>query len=187
MRPRTHVLLILLTAAAALGVGFLAHRWQIARAVTPHLGEVVLDALNVSLADGDGHMHSVAEWRGKVLLLNFWATWCPPCREEIPLLNALQSRWSAQGAQIIGVALDEAGAVREFTRQTPLAYPSLIGGDDGAKLAERLGNRLGVLPFTVVIDATGKVAGQHLGEMHAQDAEDLLRPLLETQGGGNSR
>lgn len=180
MRSRTHVLLILLTAAAALGTGVLAHRWQIERAVSPHLGEPVADALNVSLADADGRMHSLSEWRGKVLLLNFWATWCPPCREEIPMLNALQTQWGGQGVQVIGVALDDAAEVREFMRRTPLAYPSLIGGDDGAKLAERLGDLLGVLPFTVVVDATGKVAGQHLGEMNAEDAEDLLRPLLDS-------
>jgi thiol-disulfide isomerase/thioredoxin len=179
MRPRTHVLLILLTAAAALGTGFLAHRWQIERAVTPHEGEMVADALNISLADSDGRMHSLAEWRGRVLVINFWATWCPPCREEIPMLNALQTRWGGKGAQVVGIALDATDAVREFTRQTPLAYPSLIGGNEGARLAERLGDLMGVLPFTVVVDAAGKVAGQHLGEMSAGDAEDLLRPLLD--------
>ena len=177
MRRRTHVLLILLTAAAALGTGLLAHRWQIGRAVTPHQGETVAEIWNVSLADADGRLHSLTEWRGKVLVINFWATWCPPCREEIPMLNALQTRWGGKGVQVVGIALDEAAEVREFMRQTPLAYPSLMGGDDGAKLVERLGNLLGVLPFTVVVDATGKVAGQHLGEMDAQDTEGLLRPL----------
>lgn len=103
------------------------------------------------------------------------------------MLNALQARWGDRGVQVIGIALDEASAVREFMQRTPLAYPSLIGSNDGAKLAERLGNLLGVLPFSVVIDSTGKVAGQHLGEMNPEDAEDLLRPLLDSPGGGNSR
>ena len=97
------------------------------------------------------------------------------------MLNALQTQWGGQGVQVIGVALDDAADVREFMRQTPLVYPSLIGGDDGAQLAERLGDLLGVLPFTVVVDATGKVAGQHLGEMNAKDAEGLLRPLLDSR------
>lgn len=174
MRPRTHVLLILLVAAAALGTGFLAHRWQVGRPVVPHQGESVADAMNIELPDGDGHPHALAEWRGKVLLINFWATWCPPCRDEIPLLNTLQERWGERGVQVVGVALDEAAEVGKFVRQTPLAYPSLVGGGEGVRLAERLGNLLGVLPFTVVVDRAGRVAGQHLGELSVADAEDLL-------------
>ncbi len=92
-----------------------------------------------SLADVDGQAHLFSAWRGKTLVVNFWATWCPPCREELPTFSRLQDRYGKQGVQFVGIALDVADSVRAFARQHPVSYPLLIGGSIGVELARQIG------------------------------------------------
>ena len=128
-----------------------------------------------ALPDLDGRIQALKQWRGKVLVVNYWATWCTPCRDEMPMFSALQTRYAARGVQFVGIADDEADKVREFVRQTPVTYPLLIGGIDTFGITADLGNAAMGLPFTIVLDRDGKLHASALGRMH----EDALIRLLD--------
>ena len=107
----------------------------------------------------------IAAFRGKPLLLNFWATWCPPCIEELPLLNRFYNQNSAKGWQVLGLAVDQATAVRSFLERRPLDFPTGMAGLGGVDLSKSLGNLSGGLPFTVVIGAKGNVLNRKMGRV----------------------
>ena len=130
------------------------------------------------LLDLDGEAFTLADFSGDYVLLNFWATWCPPCREEIPLLVAAQSRYRAQGLQIVGIAVDTAEAVAGFHAQTPFNFPSLLGGDDALRLIGDYGNAAGVLPYSVLISPDGTVLARHRGAFNADSLSTLLAKSL---------
>jgi thiol-disulfide isomerase/thioredoxin len=134
--------------------------------------------INFTLPELDGKKHSLEEWRGKVIVLNFWATWCPPCREEIPLLVNLQKTRAASGLQVISVAIDNKTAVMLYRQSAGINYPILMGGDDAFDLVARYGNRMGSLPFTVIIDRSGAIAVRKLGAFTKNELESLVEPLI---------
>ncbi len=139
------------------------------------------DVIEFALPDLEGKTRQLSEWRGKVVVLNFWATWCPPCRDEIPLFIALQKKHQAQGLQIIGVAIDRLDAVQAYRQSVGMNYPSLIGDDDAMQVMARYGNASGSLPFTVVIDPNGHALAHKLGEFRDVDFENLVEPLLSSK------
>lgn len=136
------------------------------------------DVVDFELPNPEGKRYSLSKWRGKVVLVNFWASWCAPCREEIPLLVDVQKRYGRQGLQIIGVAIDERDSVVDFRNDIPMNYPTLIGQDDAIAVMERLGNRFGTLPFSVTINRTGQVATRKLGVYQRPELESLLKSML---------
>jgi thiol-disulfide isomerase/thioredoxin len=136
------------------------------------------EIISFTLPDLDGRKHSIEEWRGKVIVLNFWATWCPPCREEIPLLIALQKKRAAEGLQVVSVAIDNETAVRPYRQSAGINYPVLMGGDEALDLVARYGNRMGSLPFTVIIDRRGAIAARKLGAFTRNELESLVEPLI---------
>lgn len=131
-----------------------------------------------SLPDVNGHKQHVSQWDGKVLLVNFWATWCPPCREEIPDFIALQEEYGEQGLQIIGIALDDTDAVAKFAKAMGMNYPVLVQEGVSTKLVAAYGNPSGVLPFTAVVDREGIIRGAHRGLLHPEKAVQLFGPYL---------
>jgi len=133
------------------------------------------------LHDLAGTPHSLAEWRGKVVVLNFWATWCPPCREEMPEFSRLQQELGGQGLQFVGAAIDDPEEVRTFLKDNPINYPILLGDERVQHWADQLGNHLSVLPFSVVFDRTGQPVATHTGGFERQQVLDIVRPLLETR------
>ena len=133
--------------------------------------------LGLVLPDADGRQQAMAQWRGKVLVVNFWAAWCAPCREEMPQFVRIQARDANKGVQFVGIAVDDAAKVRDFAREIGLNYPSLIGGFGAIELSKSLGNRLSALPFTVVLDRDGRVALTHLGPLAPEKLDQLLGRL----------
>jgi thiol-disulfide isomerase/thioredoxin len=111
--------------------------------------------MSAPLADLEGKSLTINQWRGRVLVVNFWATWCTPCREEIPLFVRLQEKHRARGLQFIGIAIDQRDKVETFARDFGMNYPVLLGGMNTVELSRQAGNRLGALPFTIVIDRSG--------------------------------
>jgi thiol-disulfide isomerase/thioredoxin len=128
----------------------------------------------------DGRPTSLAEWQGRILVLNFWATWCPPCREEIPSFMRIARAFAAKGVQFVGIAIDERERVVEFVRATRLDYPILLAESDGMALAARAGNVRQALPYTALVDRAGQIVRTRLG---VYPADALQRALGELSSG----
>lgn len=128
--------------------------------------------------DLEGKTRRLAEWRGKVVVCNFWATWCPPCREEIPMLVALSKEMAPNGVEIVGIALDYAVKVEEFARDYKVTYPLLIAGPDGIDLMRATGNQLGGLPYTAFLDRRGRIVHRKLGALKEIQVRDWLAQML---------
>ncbi len=124
--------------------------------------------------DLNGEMRNIKEWDGKIILLNFWATWCPPCKKEIPDFIALQKEYGDQGFQIIGIAIDDEDAVREYVTEVGMNYPSLVVQDEGVMLAKHYGNGIGALPYTVIINRDGEISDSIMGELSKIRAKELM-------------
>ena len=137
--------------------------------------------LNLVLPDAQGHQQALAQWRGKVLVVNFWATWCAPCREEMPQFVATQARDAAKGLQFVGIAVDDPAKVQAFAQEVKLNYPALIGGYGAIELSKTLGNDLAALPFTVVVDRRGRVVETQLGPFKQARLDAVLARLLPSQ------
>ena len=131
-----------------------------------------------TLADLDGAKHNVHEWDGRVLVLNFWATWCPPCRRETPMFVELQEKYGAQGLQFVGIAIDNKDKVTDFIDTFGVNYPILIGTDDAIQISKEYGNRFGALPYSVIIDRKGHIIRVQRGELTRDVAEKTIKPLL---------
>lgn len=129
------------------------------------------------LNDSAGQPQAFAQWQGKTLVINFWATWCPPCREEMPAFSRLQSKYAANGVQFVGIALDTAEQVTTFAQQSPVSYPLLIADSAGAELTRQLGNAQMALPYTLLLDAGGEVRFTRLGRVSEQELERLLQKI----------
>ena len=116
-----------------------------------------------SLPDLHGKMRNIKEWDNHYLVINFWATWCPPCLEEIPEFITLQKEYQASNLQFIGVAIDNEAAVLQFALEMGMNYPSLIAGMPGVELAKQYGNSMGALPFSVIVNPEGRIVAQQTG------------------------
>jgi thiol-disulfide isomerase/thioredoxin len=175
---------------AAAVAGFVFARWQHGAGAVDRPTAATLTAAiratgivgaarpDFSLPDLDGVMHNVAEWDGKVVAINFWATWCPPCRKEIPEFVALQRKYAGRGLQFVGVALEQPDPVRPFAAEHQMNYPILVGEMEVIQVAESYGNLIGALPYTVLVGRDGKIAFAHAGPLSKEQAEAALSPLL---------
>jgi len=140
--------------------------------------EAVSRLAGATFPDLAGEQVSLERWRGKVLVVNFWASWCAPCRDEIPGLLRIQQKYAANGLQIVGIAVDTADKSRDAARAMGISYPVLVGGAESIDLARRFGNRAGGLPYTVVLDQRGALVMRHLGILTEAELEQLIQPLL---------
>jgi thiol-disulfide isomerase/thioredoxin len=127
-----------------------------------------------SLTDLSGKSTSIAAWSGKSLVINFWATWCAPCRREIPLLKTLSADWAGRDLTVIGVAVDYADKVRQFAEQFKIDYPVLIGEQDALQVAAKFGMPSPAFPFTVFTDRHGEIVALFVGELHRPQADFIL-------------
>lgn len=132
---------------------------------------------NASFIDLAGQPRKLAEWRDRILVCNFWATWCSPCREEIPLLVTARQKFASSGLEIVGIAIDNAAKVRQFAASFNISYPVLLAEADGLELMRKLGNSTGGLPYTVIVDRNGSVIHRKLGAFHGPDLDAILAPM----------
>jgi thiol-disulfide isomerase/thioredoxin len=131
----------------------------------------------LKLPTTDGRELAVSSLRGKPLLINFWATWCAPCVEEMPLLNAFYLQHAAKGLQLLGIAADKASSVESFLQRTPVSFPIVLAGFEGISLSKQLGNETGGLPHTLFLDAKGTILFQKKGQLTSDDLK-LIAGLL---------
>jgi thiol-disulfide isomerase/thioredoxin len=130
------------------------------------------------LPDLDGTLRSSSEWDGTVRVVNFWATWCPPCIREIPLLVEIQREYAQRGVQVLGIAIDGTEAVTDFAADFEFNYPVLIGEEDGMELGHQFLDGFIGLPFTAFTDRSGRILRVHSGEIHREQIEAILAELL---------
>jgi thiol-disulfide isomerase/thioredoxin len=198
LKPPQRALAIALVVGAGLATGFLSYRLQSNRPLppataaaastapdaeamtggpsepTPAAARVVPSVLpDLQLPDLTGKTRSLRSFSGRPLIVNFWATWCAPCRREIPLLQQLRQRYRSQRLEIVGIAVDFTSAVQAYLRHTPIDYPLLVGEQQGLAAAEQFGMEP-VLPFSVFVDSQGRIVAVKIGELHPEEAQFML-------------
>ncbi len=156
--------------AAATGAGVALWRYRL---VEPD-GSALAALWALELETVDGRLFSMSTLRGKPLVVNFWATWCPPCVDELPLLERFYQKNYAKSWQMVAIAVDNAKAVGQFLSKMPLSFPTPLAGLGGAELSRSLGNLTGGLPFTVVIDGAGAIVLRHMGKLSASQIDNFL-------------
>jgi thiol-disulfide isomerase/thioredoxin len=137
---------------------------------------------DISLPDSDGTPHRLADWAGKPLVVNFWATWCEPCRREIPLLEDLRHENHQNAFEVVGIAIDHRDSVAKYIRDMKIDYPVLVGERGGLEAAAAFGMEP-VLPFSVFADAQGRIVTLKIGELHRDEAAFILARLADIGAG----
>jgi thiol-disulfide isomerase/thioredoxin len=191
--PRNLPLIVLLLVAAG-AAGFGVYQWlapttgpaptngtPVAQTVTAPRPMSPEEALNTKFESlGDGASHSLNDWRGKVVLVNYWATWCAPCREEIPLLVKLQAQYAASGLQVVGIATDETSTkdVKDYLTKMVVNYPMLMGDENVDRMVAGFGGNLIGLPFSLLLDRDGHVIKLTAGQLDPKDTDLMIRNAL---------
>ena len=202
MKPIGYVVVALVAAAAGFGIYQfgIAPRANVAEPVASNEaasadaseaaagGESSDDALpetlpDFTLANLEGQPQSIRSWTGKSMIINFWATWCAPCRREIPLLKKIQAEHGAEGFQIVGVAVDFRDDVLKYAKEIGIDYPLLIGEEDGLDAVTKFGRGSLGFPFTVFTDNQQRLVLFHLGEIHPEQADVMLAAVRKVNAG----
>ena len=184
MFSRTNLLIVLVAIAGAL-IGLFAASYfvelpgpAIPAGVTPlKVGDA---RSNLHLPGTDGASHSLSDWNGKLVLLNFWATWCGPCRQEMPLLDKVGTHLAKSDLRVIGVAIDSDDAVRDFLQTHPVSYPILLGSSARIDPSLVFGDTRSLLPYSVLIGRDGRILAQHAGSFSADSLTAWLSAHLQT-------
>lgn len=149
------------------------------------LGPLVLQSrsgaaslLSTIFPDLDGRARRLLDWKGAVVIANFWATWCEPCREEIPLLIKVRREYASRRVEVVGIGIDQVSKIREFAAKYSISYPLLVGDARALDVMRELGNKAGALPYTVILNPAGAVIAQRLGAYRAGELEKVLDAIL---------
>jgi thiol-disulfide isomerase/thioredoxin len=173
MQKKALILVPLAFAALLAGIWLASARYAPRQAPAP----AVTALWQLDFPDSQGRRQPLSQWRGRVLVLNFWASWCAPCREEIPDFAALREEYRSRGVEFVGIAVDTPPNVARFLAQVPVAYPILIGEGAASNLARQLGDPSGALPYTIVLDRAGNIVLSHLGRLPRATLAARLRQL----------
>lgn len=181
MNLRTNALILALALLSALG-GYLLSAVLRPAPISPSAKTPVLrigdQRVNLALPDVHGQERHFAEWDGKLILINFWATWCAPCRQEMTLLNSTEQLFRDQGLAIVGIAMDDADAVAQYLKQSPVDYPILLASTTETDPSILFGDARAVLPYSVLIGRDGKLIAQHAGSFNDHALQSWIRPHL---------
>ena len=168
-----NTLYILFVGIIALTAGIFVQRLSISDPV-----KATSPLLEFSLPDLSGKQRSITEWQGKIRIINFWATWCPPCLKEIPEFIKLQNQFNDKDLQFIGIAIEDKQSVEEYLSTIDINYPILIGGDEAITLSQQLGNIVNAVPFTLIIDRQGQIIHRQPGELSKEKILEIISPIL---------
>ena len=135
--------------------------------------------LSIALPDLAQQPQSLAQWSGHVLVLNFWATWCGPCKEEMPMLDALQQEWDSKGVRFVGIGIDEAENMKTWLKSRPMHYPQWVGNDQTLMLTAPYGNATQGVPFTAVFSAQGDLVAEKLGAITEKELSGIIANALK--------
>ena len=178
-------MVILLAGGISIGMAIVGQRW-IERPGTEDASSIRSTAPlqflpDFGLPDLEGHEISSEAWAGKVVVINYWASWCPPCVREMPLFIQTQDALGDSGVQVVGIAVDRIEDVEKFIADYPVNYPILMADPEAVALSKRLGNRVEGLPFTVIFDHRGRRVFSRTGEIAAADLKAELDPLVKAK------
>ncbi len=178
MRPLALTAAGLVAAVLGTAAGVYFNRGEPAAVKPPELAAASASILMATarLIDAEGKAQSLEQWRGRTLVINFWATWCAPCLEEIPELSRLQTQYADKGVQFVGIAVDSAANVAQFSKTHNVSYPLLVGEASAIELSRQFGNQALALPYTVVVGEDGKTRLTKLGRISAPELVPLLQP-----------
>lgn len=168
-------LALFVLAALALGAGFYAQQ-LLGGGQT--VGESAAPKLAFAYPDVNGQVQDVAQWQGKVLVINFWASWCGPCLKEIPEFIKLQDEYAGKNVQFVGIAIEDKEPVAEYLQRVKINYPILIAGDAGSGLSRQLGNIINAVPFSVIVNQQGQIVHRQPGELSRDQFIKVVEPLL---------
>jgi thiol-disulfide isomerase/thioredoxin len=178
---QTALLLGIAVVAAATGAWLHSRSMDATGATTSSANSKLETLRKMQMPDLKGVRKSLSDWQGKILVVNFWAAWCDPCRDEIPEFVRLQNELAAQGVQFIGIAIEPPDRLKQvlaFVGEMRVNYPNLLGDYDAMALAQEAGNPTGALPFTMVMDRQGRLADAHLGRLNETKLRSMIKKSL---------
>jgi len=182
MKPLKVVAVTLLAGGISIGTAILGERWLAGERLTgvslPPQGSPLMTLPDFSLPDLRGRDVSSSTWSGQIVVINYWASWCPECVREMPMMIRAQEALRDKGVQFVGIAIDRAEDARAFVARYPVNYPVLVGSPESIELSRRLGNRLLGLPFTVIFDQRGRRVFSRTGELGGEELKAQLDGLL---------
>ena len=177
MPGRSTSLILTLAVLAAIFGGIIQHHRQSPAAELADTTIIGRPLPALVLPDLQGHPHALTGYQGRRLLLNFWASWCGPCLEEMPALGQAQQKFGDHGAIVLGIAMDEPERVRAFLTAHPVSYPILLGRLEAPSTSLQLGDRREILPFSVLVGADGRILATHAGALSPAQLDDWLAPV----------
>ena len=177
---KTNLLIILLAFASITG-GLFAQQHFNTDKTTSENPTSRAELIEFSLADLEGKQHPISEWQDKIRIINFWATWCPPCLKEIPEFIKLQNEFKTRGIQFIGIAIDDKQSVKEYLATQAVNYPMLLGNGQGSLLSRQLGNVFNAVPFTLIVNQQNQIIYQQPGEISREKILEIIKPLIQSK------
>jgi thiol-disulfide isomerase/thioredoxin len=181
MRSNNRLLVLIACAAALIGVviAILAIRYIDQPAPTSQTPATSANPLfSARFQDAQGRVQALSQWQNRIIVVNFWASWCPPCRDEMPDLAVLEKKFQERGVIMLGISTEDVATMQAFAKDAPVSYPLLAGDAEATRLAEALGNNQSVLPYTVILRRDGSVFATYFGRIHPEILEADISSLL---------